>query len=189
MQRYRGFTAKTLTLAAKSLTSYLRSSSARRVWKSGVDWERTAKSPPSVGAAPARIVGSRRAANRLALDFGIDVEVGFGVDNFDRGKAGVNQSLLVFFDGDRAGHAADVGQDLLADFGRDWLFERDVADGQSPARLEHSGHFPKDGVFVRGQVDHAIADDAVDRISRERKIIDHGQMELRHWQADLPPPA
>ena len=54
--------------------------------------------PARRSAAPARIVGSRRATNGLALDFGIDVEVGFGVDDFDGGKAGVNQSLLVFLD-------------------------------------------------------------------------------------------
>src|ERR1700722_4998339 len=96
--------------------------------------------------AATRLAGSRRstrhrrsAATGLIFDLGVRVEIRLAIDVLHRSKAGVEQSLSIFLDGNRTGDAAHIRQNLLAHLWRKILLERDVAHGQASARLEHAG--------------------------------------------------
>ena len=120
--------------------------------------------------------GSRGAAARLA-GFLVDVEIGAGRDHIGVAEARRGKRLGVGLDGDGAGDAAHPGGDVAGQLGRQRLFQRNVADGKAPARLEHAENLGKCRVLVVDEVQHAVGDDAVGAAVGERHGFDGGVME------------
>ena len=54
----------------------------------------------------------------------------------------------------------------------------DVADREAPAGPQHPGRLAEDRGLVAGEVDHAVGDDHVDRVVRERHLLDRPLQEL-----------
>ncbi len=94
-------------------------------------------------------------------------------------EAGRLEPGLVFALRERAGDASDVRAALRALLGREPVLGDDVADPDSPARLEHAGDLGQNGGLVDRQVDHAVRDHDVDRVRGERDLLDHALEEVR----------
>ena len=90
-----------------------------------------------------------------------------------RGQAG-----LVLAERQGAGDAAHVGPPLGPLVRTQVVVGDDVADPDSAACPEDPGHLPEDRRLVGSQVDHAVADDNVDRLSRQRDRLDLALEEL-----------
>ena len=82
-------------------------------------------------------------------------------------KAGLKQPLLVVVDQDRAGYAADVGKQIARDLDRKLFLKSDVAHREPTAGFEHARDLAKHGLFVRSEIDDAVADHAINRVIRE----------------------
>lgn len=96
----------------------------------------------------------------MPVDVRVGVEVRPGVDDVHGVKAGGGEASLEVFDADGTGDAAHVRHDVARQVRGELLLQRDVAHRDTPAGLEHAEHLAEDGLFVRGQVDDAIRDDA-----------------------------
>src|SRR5262249_49838762 len=120
----------------------------------------------------------RRAAAGLAFYLRVGVQVLPGIDNLDAGKARGAQQPFVLRDRDRAGDTSDVGRDALGQLPRQGLLQGDVADRDPAAGLEHAEHLAEHRPLVRGQVDHAVADDAINRRVRQRELVDRRPVKL-----------
>ena len=66
-------------------------------------------------------------------------------------------------EGEGAGDAARIGAELRAPLRRERVVGDDVGYADPPARPQDAGDLPEDGRLVGGEIDHAIADDHVDR--------------------------
>src|SRR5207244_7557863 len=57
---------------------------------------------------------------------------------------------------------------VLADFVRDVSAHNDIRHRKAPTGFEHPERFPQDPVLVSGKIDHAVRNDDVHGIIRER---------------------
>src|SRR5665213_414117 len=125
-----------------------------------------------------RGVHPRRTAARLVLNFRIGIQVRTAVHDLDMFKACREQTSTVVVDLDGTCDATHVGGHALGHgFGK-FMFKGDVADDDSPSRLENAGDLAEDGWLVGRKIENAIRDDAVDRCVRKRNLFDGGLIEL-----------
>ena len=129
--------------------------------------------------------GSGGAADGLVFNLGIGVEVGLGVDDLDVLESGGFELALVVGDADGAGDAANVGHDVVGEFGREGFLEGDIGDGEAAAGLEDADDLLKDGGLVGGEIDDAVGDDAIDGGGGEGNFIDGGKEELDVFDVGL----
>ena len=52
-----------------------------------------------------------------------------------------------------------------------WLLQSNIAESHAPTWFENSQDFAKDSQFVGNEIDHAVADDAIDGVVSERQAI------------------
>src|SRR5262249_48835045 len=76
------------------------------------------------------------------------------------------------------GDTADVSQDVPGEVFRQRSFQRDVADGDTAAGPEDAEHFAEDGELIGGEIDDAVADEAIDGCIGQRQPVDGGEVEL-----------
>src|SRR5277367_801157 len=93
-------------------------------------------------------------------------------------KSGLLEFAAVFIFFERSGYAANPEQDTAANFGGDFAARYYVGDGEASAGLEHAEGFAQDLVFVGGKIDHAIRDDDIDAVVRERDVLDFAFQKL-----------
>src|SRR5207247_69759 len=94
-------------------------------------------------------------------------------------ETGGLEPCFVFGFREGAGDAADVAAADCPLSRGEVVFGDDVADPDPAARLEHAGDLRQHGRLVRGEVDHAVGDDDVDRGGGERDRFDHALEEDR----------
>src|ERR1700727_1823675 len=79
---------------------------------------------------------------------------------------------------DSATNTAHIGSHALGDGFWQFTLERDVTDREASAGLEDAGNLSKDSRLIRGKVENAVGDDAIDRGIRQRDVVDGGLVEL-----------
>ncbi len=72
-----------------------------------------------------------------------------------------------------------------SDFVRDVAANHNVGDGEPPAGLEHAKSFEQHAVLVRGEIDHAIGNDDIHGIIRQRNVLDLAAKEFHVLDAGL----
>ena len=90
----------------------------------------------------------------------------------DVGQAGGFQTRAELRERQRARDAADERATLGSFASREPILGDDVGHAHPTTRSEHAGDLAEDGRLVRGQVDHAVADDDVDRRGGQRDRLD-----------------
>ena len=84
-----------------------------------------------------------------------------------------------------AGDAAHVAAALGTFVGSQRVIGDDVGDADPAARAQDARDLGEDGRLVRGQVDDAVADDDVDRVGRQRDLLDVALEQLDVGHAGL----
>ena len=84
-------------------------------------------------------------------------------------ETGYAEIVFVAADLACAGNASDIQGHIVLELLRQLALDEDVADGNTPARLQQPEHFVECELFLRlrDEVHHAVADDAVGRIVRQ----------------------
>src|SRR5581483_10283257 len=72
----------------------------------------------------------------------------------------------------RTGNAADPQFHAAANIGGHVATDDDVGHGEAAAGFEHAKGFAQHGVLVAGQIDDTVGDDHVDRVVRQRDVLD-----------------
>ena len=85
-----------------------------------------------------------------------------------------------------AGDAADPQFHAAPDVGRHVAADDDVGDRESAARFQHAEGLAQHGIFVAREIDHAVGDDHVHRVVRQRNGLDRALQELDVRGAGLP---
>ena len=84
-----------------------------------------------------------------------------------------------------AGHAADPQLHVLLDRVGHVPADHHVRDGEAAAGLEHTERLAQHAVLVAGEVDDAIGNDHVDRVVRQRDVLDLALQERHVLEAAL----
>jgi hypothetical protein len=79
----------------------------------------------------------------------------------ERKSCGVELAFVIVYQ-DRTPDAADECKDVFGDFSGGRFFKSDIAHGQSSARPKHAVNLPENRRFIGGEIDDAIANDAID---------------------------
>jgi hypothetical protein len=88
------------------------------------------------------------------------------------------EARLELAGGERTGDAADVAAPFRALLDGRAVLGHDVADADAAARTKHARDLAEDGRLVRGEVDHAVADDHIDGGGRQGDDLDVALEEL-----------
>src|ERR1700690_3130938 len=93
-------------------------------------------------------------------------------------KTRCGEFAAIFVISERPCHTPDPQKHALADFWRNCTSRHNIGNRHAATRLQHTECLSQYAVFVCREVDHTIRDDHVDRVVRQRDMLDLALQEL-----------